>query len=112
MGWITYCEKQVTSTDIGTMNTYLNKTMDDLYFVSHVAMRVVHNHDGEHRGDASRRKLFSINARDSFYGGRYETFALHANATDESVIKYVDVQSLYPCTCTRQNTTHWVTLDA
>ena len=37
--------------------------------------------------------------RDCLYGGRCETFTLHAVECDESVIKYVDVQSLYPYVC-------------
>ena len=37
-----------------------------------------------------------LNPRDALYGGRCETFALHDESTNRSVIKYVDVQSLYP----------------
>ena len=40
-----------------------------------------------------------LNPRDALYGGRCETFALHDQSTDRSVIKYVDVQSLYPYVC-------------
>ena len=37
--------------------------------------------------------------RDALYGGRCETFSFLANSIDTSVIKYVDVQSLYPYVC-------------
>lgn len=40
-----------------------------------------------------------INPRDALYGGRCETFKLHAVSGTDSVIKYVDVQSLYPYVC-------------
>ena len=40
-----------------------------------------------------------LNPRDAMYGGRCETFALHDQSTDRSVIKYVDVKSLYPYVC-------------
>ena len=37
-----------------------------------------------------------LNPRDALYGSRCETSALHDHSTYRSVIKYVDVQSLYP----------------
>ena len=37
--------------------------------------------------------------RAALYMCRCETFSLHASCTDTSVIKYVDVQSLYPYVC-------------
>ena len=40
-----------------------------------------------------------LNPRDTLYGGRCETYSLHDQSTDRSVIKYVDVQSLYPYAC-------------
>ena len=39
------------------------------------------------------------NPRDALYGGRCKTFAIHDQSTDRSVIKHVDVQSLYPYVC-------------
>ena len=39
------------------------------------------------------------NPRDALYGIRCETFALHDLSTYRFVIKYVDVQSLYPYVC-------------
>ena len=45
-----------------------------------------------------------LHPRIALYGGRCETFALHDQPTDRSVIKYVDVQSLYPYVC---NSTHY-----
>ena len=38
-------------------------------------------------------------ARDALYGGRCENFSLHAESSKENVVKYVDVQSLYPYVC-------------
>ena len=40
-----------------------------------------------------------LHPRDVLYEGRGETFALHDQSTDRSVIKYVDVQCLYPYVC-------------
>ena len=40
-----------------------------------------------------------LNPRVALYGGRCETCSLHDQSTDRSVIKYVDVQSLYPYFC-------------
>ena len=40
-----------------------------------------------------------LNPRDALYGVRCETFALHDQSTDRSVIKYVDIQSHYPYVC-------------
>ena len=40
-----------------------------------------------------------LNPRDALYGGPCETFALHDQSTDRSVIKYVDIQSIYPYIC-------------
>ena len=40
-----------------------------------------------------------LTPREALYGGRCETFSLHASCTDTSVIKYVDIQSLYPYVC-------------
>ena len=40
-----------------------------------------------------------LNPRDALYGGRCEIFALYDQSTDRSVIKYVDVQSLYHYVC-------------
>ena len=42
---------------------------------------------------------YVLNPRDALYRGRCETFALHDQFTDRYVIKYVDVQSLYPYVC-------------
>ena len=47
----------------------------------------------------------TLTPREALYGGRCKTFSLHASCTDTSVIKYVDVQSLYPYVC-KTNTTH------
>ena len=40
-----------------------------------------------------------LTPRESLYGGRCETFSLHASCTETYVIKYVDVQSLCPHVC-------------
>ena len=40
-----------------------------------------------------------LNPREALYVGRCKTFSLQASCTDTSVIKYLDVQSLYPYVC-------------
>ena len=40
-----------------------------------------------------------LNPPDALYGGRCQTFFFHDHSTDRSIIKYVDVQSLYPYVC-------------
>lgn len=37
-----------------------------------------------------------LEPRDAFYGGRTEAFKLHAEADENTEIKYFDVTSLYP----------------
>lgn len=37
-----------------------------------------------------------LQPRDAFFGGRTEALKLHAQADEDTVIKYVDVTSLYP----------------
>lgn len=37
-----------------------------------------------------------LEPRDAFYGGRTEAFKLHAEADENTDIKYFDVTSLYP----------------
>lgn len=38
-----------------------------------------------------------LEPRDAFYGGRTEAFKVHAEADENTDIKYFDVTSLYPC---------------
>jgi hypothetical protein len=38
----------------------------------------------------------AIRLRDALAGGRTEVFQMHMTADDDNVIKYLDVQSLYP----------------
>ena len=56
--------------------------------------------DVEDRGHVDSYSLAAVlNPRDALYGGHFATFALHDQSTDRSIIKYVDVQSLYPYVC-------------
>ena len=56
--------------------------------------------DVEVRGHVDSYSLADVlNPRDVLYGGRCDPFALHDQSTDRSVIKYVDVQALYPYFC-------------
>ena len=82
----------------------MDRTSDKqwLHDISHVGMRMGQSCQREQRNQAARRKLFSefpLTPREALYGGRCETFSLHASCTDTSVIQYVDVQSLYPYVC-------------
>ena len=92
------------------MNTHLNKYMGDLYRetmsdkqwlhdISHVGMRMGKACQREQRNQGTHRRLFYEFPTDSSRStirGSCETFSLHASCTDPFVIKYVDVQSLYP----------------
>ena len=98
--------------------TMLNKTMADLYRETERWIERVKtccymyfimwecqwdkicNTDVEVMGHVDSYSLEDIlNPRDALYGCRCETFALHDQSTYRSVIKYVDVQSLYPNVC-------------
>ena len=60
--------------------------------------------DVEVRGHVDSYSLEAVlNSRDALYGGRCETFALHDQPTYRSVIRYLDVQSLYPHVCTSKH---------
>ena len=82
----------------------MDRTSDKqwIHDISHVGMRI-----GQHVKENSEIKehieSYSLSSpltsREALYGGRCETFSLHASCTDTSVIKYVDVQSLYPYVC-------------
>ena len=107
-----------TCYDKATMNTHLNKSMGALYretqrWINRVIFcnykisvmwecewdRLV-NEDNAIKAHVERYSLSSpLNPREALYGGRCETFSLHAEMTQGSVIKYVDVQSLYPYVC-------------
>ena len=54
----------------------------------------VYKTDVEVRGHVDRYLSGALNPRDVLYSGRCETFALHDQSTDCSVMKYVDVLSL------------------
>ena len=101
-----------------TMNTQLNKTMGDLYrdtvrwtervMNSGYKLSVMWECEWEQlvkdnreiREHVESYALSSpLSPREALFGGRCETFALHAQSTTEFVIKYVDVQSLYPYVC-------------
>ena len=107
-----------TCYDTQTFNTMLNKTMGDLYreperYIERVKTygymyyimwecqwEKICKTDVEVRGHVDSYSLAGVmNPRDALYGGRGETFALHDQSTDRSVIKHVDVQSLYPYVC-------------
>ena len=101
-----------------TMNTHLGKTMGDLYretvrwtervMSSGYKLSVMWECEWdrmvkENRDISDHVDSYSLSTplspRDALFGGRCETFALHAKSTTEFVIKYVDVQSLYPYVC-------------
>ena len=101
-----------------TMNTHLNKTMGDLYrdtvrwtervINSGYKLSVMWECESEQlvkdnkeiRDHLESYSLFTpLSPREALFGGRCETFALHAQSTTEFAIKYVDVQSLYPYVC-------------
>ena len=101
-----------------TFNTILKKTMCDLYRGTERWVESVKTcgymysimwecqwdkickTDVDVRGHVDSYSLEAVlNPRDALYGGRCETFSLHDQSTDRSVIKYVGVQSLYPDVC-------------
>ena len=107
-----------TCFDLSTMNTHLNKSMGDLYRETMRWIARVTNsgymisvmwecewgnlvkENSEIKEHVESYSLSSpLTPREALYGGRCETFSLHASCTDTSVIKYVDVQSLYPYVC-------------
>ena len=100
------------------MNTHLNKSMGDLdretmrwiarvtnsgYMISvmwECEWGKLVKENSEIKEHVESYSLSSpLTPREALYGGRCETFSLHASCTDTSVIKYVDVQSLYPYVC-------------
>ena len=104
--------------DLTTHNTHLKRSMGDLYresirWIKRVTnngykLSVVWECDWDRMVKKSpdiqeHLESYSLSTpllpRDCLYGGRCETFTLHAVECDESVIKYVDVQSLYPYVC-------------
>ena len=107
-----------TCFDLSTMNTHLNKSMGDLYRETMRWIARVTNsgymisvmwecewdnlvkENSEIKEHVESYSLSSpLTPREALYGGRCETFSLHASCTDTSVIEYVDVQSLYPYVC-------------
>ena len=111
-----------TCYDKQNFNTMLNKTMGDLYRVTERWIERVKTcgymysimwecqwdkiskTDVEVRGHMDSYLLVGVlNPRDALYVGRCETFSLHDQSTDRSVIKHVDVQSLYPYVCKRKH---------
>ena len=101
--------------DLSTMNTHLNKTMCDLYretmrWIARVTksgyiISVMWEYEWDNRFNENSEikkhvESYSLSSpltpREALYGGRCKTFSLHASCTDTSVIKYVDIQSLYP----------------
>ena len=104
--------------DKTTKNTHLNKTMGDLYretvrWIERVTNcgyklsimwecqwdKLIADNDDIRQHVESYALSTPLVARDALYGGRCETFSLHAESSEESVVKYVDVQSLYPYVC-------------
>ena len=104
--------------DKTTKNTHLNKTMGDLYretvrWIERVTNcgyklsimwecqwdKLIADNDDIRQHVKSYALSTPLVARDALYGGRCETFSLHAESSEESVVKYVDVQSLYPYVC-------------
>ena len=104
--------------DLSTMNTHFNKSMGDLYRETMRWIAQVTNsgymisvmwecewgnlvkENSEIKEHVESYSLSSpLTPREALYGGRCETFSLHASCTDTSVIKYVDVHSLYPYVC-------------
>ena len=104
--------------DKTTKNTHLNKTMGDLYretvrWIERVTNcgyklsimwecqwdKLIADNDDIRLHVKSYALSTPLVARDALYGGRCKTFSLHAESSEESVVKYVDVQSLYPYVC-------------
>ena len=107
-----------TCSDKQTFNTMLNNTMGDLYRETERWIERVMTYgymysimwecqldkfcktDVEVRGHVDSYSLADVlNTCDAMCGGRCETFDLHHQSTDRSVITYVGVQSLYPYVC-------------
>ena len=107
-----------TCYDKQTFNTMPNNTMGDLYRetvrqIEHVKSCAymysimweyqwdkISKTDGVVRGHVDSYSLSALmNPCDALYGGRCEIFALHDQSTDRSLIKYVEVQSVYPYVC-------------
>ena len=79
--------------------TYCTSDKQWLHDISHVGMRMGNlvKENSEIKEHVESYSLSSpLTLRGVIYGGRCETFSLHASCTDTPVIKYVDVQSLYP----------------
>ena len=94
--------------DLYRKNYEMDRTSNKqwLHDISHVEMRMGQSCQREQINQGTRRKLLFEFPTDSLriyiealYGGRCETFSFDASYTDTSVIKYVDVQSLYPYVC-------------
>ena len=100
-----------TCFDLSTMNTHLNISMGDLYCETMRWIARVTNsgymlsvmwecewdnlvkENSEIKEHVESHSLSSpLTPREALYGGRCETFSLHASCTDTSIIKYVDVQ--------------------
>ena len=94
--------------DWSTITTHLNKSMGDLYLetmrwiaqVTHSGYMIsvmwecewanLVKENSEIKEHVKRSSLSStLTPREALYGGRCETFSLHASCTDTSVIKYV-----------------------
>ena len=107
-----------TCYDQQTFNTMLNKSMGDMYRETKIWIELVKSCSNMYsimwecqwdkicktdvvvRGHLDNYSLADVlNPRDALYGGRCATFALLDQSTDRSLIKYVDVQSLYPYVC-------------
>ena len=73
-----------------------------LQVVNHVGMSMGQTDSRQRRYQTARGELCLIYAADRQRRAvrrRCETFFLHAESSEESVVKYVDVQSLYPYVC-------------
>ena len=107
-----------TCYDKQTFNTMINKTMGVMYreterwiervktcgYIYSIMWECqwdnISKTDVEVRSHMDSYSLTAVlNPRDALYGCRCDTFALHDHSTDCSVIKYVDVQSLYYYVC-------------
>ena len=104
-----------TCFDLSTINNYLNgdlyrKTMRCIARVTNSGCMVsvmwecewdnLVKENSEIKKHLDSYSLSSpLTPREALYGGRCETFSLYVSCTDTSVIKYVNVHSLYPYVC-------------
>ena len=89
-------------------NYEMDRTSDKqwLHDISHVGMGQLVKENSEIKEHIESYSMSSpLTPRDALYGDICETFSLHASCTDTSVIKYVDVQSLYPYVCKNKHYT-------